>query len=327
MGKSAFTLLIVALAVLILLLILPYSMLFLISIYYLIGLSLSQAIAVGRITYLVILFLDLYILSGFKIVKEWERVPVLRLGKYIGLLGPGFIHIWRGFESYVMTIDLRTDGLSVRSEKTLTRDNVPIDVDAIIYWRVIDPEKAVLNITNYRDMVSYVSQTSLREVVGEFELDYIIAEREQIGKRLRELIDSKTEEWGVEVISVEMRDIQIPRELQDAMSRQAQAEREKRARVILASAENEAADQFLNAASKYEKNLVAMELRWMNILYELGISGKGNLIFVPSWMPEMKFRTLETMGLLKIRDMIEKQRESIDIGEKEEGKEEEEKKE
>ena len=320
MGKSAFILLTIALILLVFLLLIPYTGALIVYIYKTIGFSNTDAIILTFITYMVLFFIDFYTLSGFKIIKEWERVPVLRLGKYIGLLGPGFIHIWRGFESYVTTIDLRTTGLSVRSEKTLTKDNVPIDVDAVIYWRVIDPEKAVLNITSYSDMVSYVSQTTLREVIGEFELDYIIAGREKISKRLRELIDMKTEEWGVEVISVELRDIRIPDELQDAMSRQAQAEREKRARVILASAENEAADQFLEAAEKYEKKAVALELRWMNILYELGISGKGNLIFVPSWMPEMKFRPLQDMGILKIRDMVKENEEKEESMEKSKGK-------
>jgi len=283
------------------------------ALYYLAGLPMKEAMILGIATWTVIFLFDIYVLSGFRIVKEWERAPILRLGRYIGMLGPGFIHIWRGFESYQTIIDLRVNALQATSEQTMTKDNVPVDVDAIVYWKVIDPEKAILNVTDYDGMVAYVSQTSLREIIGEHELDVLIAEREKMGKRLREIIDAKTEEWGVQVISVEVRDIKIPPQLQDAMARQAQAERERRARVILASAEYQAAEQFIKAAEQYSKNRTALELRWMNILYELGISGKGNLIFVPSWMPEMRFEPLQTLGMLKLNN-YEKKKKNKKVG-------------
>jgi len=306
MGRSALLLMFFGIVILIWLLIFPYSILLLSAIFELIGFLPVEALILGLILWLVILSLDIYMLSGFKIIKEWERAAILKLGKYIGMLGPGLIHIWRGLESYASIIDLRVQAITATSEQTMTRDNVPVDVDAIVYWKVIDPEKAILNVSNYRDMVSYISQTSLREIIGEHELDVLIAEREKMGARLREIIDKKTEEWGVQIISVEVRDIKIPQDLQDAMARQAQAERERRARVILASAEYQAAEQFIKAAEMYGKNRLAVELRWMNILYELGVSGKGNLIFVPSWMPEMKFDTLQTLGMISLKKKQEK---------------------
>ena len=196
MGKSTFLILLISVTVLLLLLILPYSVLFLSSLYYFAGVPARQAFIFGAVTWAIILLFDVYVLSGFKIVKEWERAPILRLGRYIGMLGPGFIHIWRGFESYQTIIDLRINALQATSERTMTKDNVPVDVDAIVYWKVINPEKAILNVTDYDGMVSYVSQTSLREIIGEHELDVLIAEREKMGRRLREIIDSKTEERG-----------------------------------------------------------------------------------------------------------------------------------
>lgn len=268
-----------------------------------IGFPFDLALSLGTVIWILLFLFGLYVLVGFKVVSEWERAPILRLGKYIGMLGPGFMHVWRGLESIVTIIDLRVNAVTARSEETMTKDNVPVNVDAIIYWKVINPEMAILNVSKYLSMISYVSQTSLREIIGEHVLDELIAEREKLGQRLKDIIDTKTEEWGVQVISVEVRDIKIPAALQDAMARQAQAEREKRARVILASAEVEASDQFLEAARTYGRDPRAMELRWMNILYELGISGKGNLIFVPSYMPEMRFDNISGIGALGIKEM------------------------
>jgi len=302
MGNSALSLLFMDLLLFIILIIaIPTGLI--ISPFLLLGFPFPLATALGIITWLLLFFFGFYVAIGFKVVSEWERAPILRLGKYIGMLGPGFMHVWRGLESIVTVIDLRVNAVTARSEETMTKDNVPVNVDAIIYWKVINPEMAILNVSKYLSMISYVSQTSLREIIGEHVLDELIAEREKLGQRLKDIIDTKTEEWGVQVISVEVRDIKIPSALQDAMARQAQAEREKRARVILASAEVEASDQFLEAAKIYGQDPRAMELRWMNILYELGISGKGNLIFVPSYMPDMKFDNISGVGALGIKGL------------------------
>ena len=174
---------------------------------------------------------------------------------------------------------------SFRTEQTLTRDNVPVNVDAVMYFQPVDVQKSVLNAENYNTATQLASQTTLRETIGGVSFDDLLYEREKIGASARAIIDSKTEAWGVKVTAVEIRDIAIPPSLQEAMSRQAQAERERRARVTLAEAEFQAAQKMVDAANLYSQNPRAMELRWMNILYELGLQGRGTLMLVPTNMP------------------------------------------
>ena len=223
--------------------------------------------------------------SGIKILREWERAPVLTLGRYKGLKGPGMIYVAPFISKVPYVISTRLQVTSFRTEQTLTRDNVPVNVDAVMYFQPVDVEKAVLNAENYSVATQLASQTTLRETIGGVSFDDLLYEREKIGASARTIIDSKTENWGVKVTAVEIRDIAIPPSLQEAMSRQAQAERERRARVTLAEAEFQAAQKMVDAANLYSANPRAMELRWMNILYELGLQGRGTLMLIPTNMP------------------------------------------
>ncbi|MCD6514660.1 MAG: slipin family protein [Candidatus Asgardarchaeia archaeon] len=215
------------------------------------------------------LFILLFIVSGIRILKEWERVAILRLGKFLGVKGPGIIWIFPILDKVAARVSLRLNTYAFSTEQTLTNDNIPVTVDAVLYYRVIDAEKAILNVEDYEQATRLAAQTSLRETIGKVSLDELLSEREKIGHHLQEIIDAKTEEWGVKVTSVEIRDVVIPRELQDAIARQAQAERERRARVILAQAEVEASEKMREAAKIYEESDIAFHLRWMNILYEV----------------------------------------------------------
>ncbi|MCD6563352.1 MAG: slipin family protein [Thermoproteales archaeon] len=233
------------------------------------------------------LFIIVFFLSGIRIIKEWERAPILRLGRYIGLKGPGIIYVIPLIDRIPNKISLRIQTISFSSEQTLTKDNVPVNVDAVMYVKVIDPEKAILNIENYYQASLWAAQTTLREVIGRIELQELLSHREMVGQELRKIIDEKTEEWGIKVISVEVKDVIIPQILQDAMSRQAQAERERQARITLAKAEWQAAELMLKAAQLYEENKTALLLRWMNMIYEIGQQpGTNTLIFVPTNIPE-----------------------------------------
>jgi len=225
-----------------------------------------------------------YIISGIYIIREWERIPVLRLGRFQGIRGPGITFVWPIIETVPQKISLRITPYMFSAESTLTKDNIPVTVDAVVYYRVVDPEKAILNVEHYELATQYASQTSLREVIGMVELDELLAHREKIAKHLQEIIDEKTEHWGVKVTAVELRDIKIPKELQDAIALQAQAERERRARVTLAQAEVEAAQKMLEAAKTYTQNPIAFELRWMNILYEMGREN-NTLMLIPAKLP------------------------------------------
>ncbi|GAC1417595.1 MAG: hypothetical protein NVSMB53_16570 [Gemmatimonadaceae bacterium] len=224
-----------------------------------------------------------------KIAKQWERAVVLRLGKYTGLRGPGLFWITPFVETISIYIDQRVITTSFAAEETLTSDTVPVNVDAVLFWMVHDSEKAALEVQDYTQAVSWAAQTGLRDIIGRTSLSELLRGRERIEAELQTLIDQRSNPWGVTVQSVEMRDIVIPTSLQDAMSREAQASREKSARIILGQAEVEIAKLFFEAAKSYENNPTALHLRAMNILYE-GLKEKGALMLVPS-------TAVESMGL------------------------------
>lgn len=233
--------------------------------------------------------LGIYFLFAIKVVQQWEKVAVLRLGRYVGLRGPGLVHIVPVVETLSPYVDQRVRVANVTAESTLTRDTVPVNVDAIIFWLVWNPEKAILEVENYVDAITLSAQTGLRESIGRHELAQMITERETLGHELQRILDEKTTGWGITVQSVEIRDVKIPAGLEDAMSRQAQAERERQARIILGQAETEISDKFVLAAQAYAENPVALHLRAMNMLYE-AIKEKGSMVIVPS-------TAVETMGL------------------------------
>ncbi|MHA1883116.1 MAG: SPFH domain-containing protein [Candidatus Thorarchaeota archaeon] len=231
-------------------------------------------------------FLLMFVASGIKILKEWERVAILRLGKFKHIRGPGIIWITPMLDQVAMRVSLRLLTYAFKTERSLTKDNVPIVVDAVMYFRVIDVEKAILSVERYAVAVELAAQTTLRETIGKVTLDDLLSERDKIAEHLQELIDEKTEHWGVKVTAVEVRDVVIPTQLQDAMSREAQAERERRARITLAQAELEASEAMLKAAQTYEKSPAGMTLRTWNIMQE--ISKNANLIImVPASIPEV----------------------------------------
>lgn len=226
------------------------------------------------------------LLSGLKVINEWERIPVLRLGRYVGLRGPGIIYLIPFIDKAPVRVSTRLQTVSFRTEQTLTSDNVPVNVDAVMYDKPVDVEKAFLNVESYTDATNWAAQTTLREVIGKVDLNELLAERDKVGQNLRAIIDEKTEAWGIKVTSVEVKDVVIPRELQDAMSRQAQAERERMARVTLATAELQSAQKMIEAAKMYESSAGGLTLRWMNILYEIGQQqGTNTLMIIPANIP------------------------------------------
>jgi regulator of protease activity HflC (stomatin/prohibitin superfamily) len=224
-----------------------------------------------------------------RIAKQWERAVVLRLGEYVGLRGPGLFWVIPFIDSVNTWIDQRVITTSFDAEETLTSDTVPVNVDAVLFWIIYDPEKAALEVQDYKTAVSWAAQTALRDIIGRTPLTVLLQGREQIEAELQKLIDDRSNPWGVTVQSVEMRDVVIPTSLQDAMSRQAQASREKEARIILGQAEVEIAHLFDQASRSYERNPTALHLRAMNILYE-GLKEKGALMLVPS-------TAVESMGV------------------------------
>ena len=238
-----------------------------------------------------------FFLSGIRVLREWERMPVLRLGRYVGMRGPGIIYLIPIIDRAPLKISTRLDTIQFRTESTLTKDNVPVNVDSVLYMKPVDLEKAVLQVENYFQATQLASQTTLREVIGKVSLNELLAEREKVGAHLREIIDEKTEAWGIKATAVEVRDVIIPGNLQDAMSRQAQAERERMARVTLATAEFEASQKMIEAAKMYESSAEGLRLRWMNILYELGQQSQTNTIMlVPASMPEAGWPPIGTYG-------------------------------
>ena len=231
----------------------------------------------------------IYLLFAIKVAQQWEKVALMRLGKYVGLRGPGWFHVLPVFETISHHIDQRVRVHSVSAESTLTRDTVPVSVDAIVFWLVWNAEKSILEVENFIEAINLSAQTALRESIGRHELAQMITEREMMGHELQRILDEKTNPWGITVQSVEIRDVRIPQTLEDAMSRQAQAERERQARIILGQAETEISNSFVKAAAAYAENPVALHLRAMNMLYE-AIKERGSMVIVPS-------SAVETMGL------------------------------
>jgi regulator of protease activity HflC (stomatin/prohibitin superfamily) len=224
-----------------------------------------------------------------RIAQQWERAVVLRLGRYHGLRGPGLFWIVPLFDSVTTWIDQRTITTGFAAEQTLTSDTVPVNVDAVLFWMVHDAEKAALEVQDYTQAVSWAAQTALRDIIGRTALTDLLRGRERIESELQALIDQRSNPWGVTVQSVEMRDVVIPSALQDAMSREAQAAREKQARIILGEAELAIAQSFAEASKAYQDNPTALHLRAMNMLYE-GLKEKGALMLVPS-------SAVESMGM------------------------------
>jgi len=235
------------------------------------------------------LILGLLLSQAPKVARQWERAVVLRLGRYVGLRGPGLFWIIPFVDSISAWVDQRVITTSFAAEETLTSDTVPVNVDAVLFWMVYDPEKAALEVQNYPQAVSWAAQTALRDIIGRTSLTDLLRGRERIEEELQQLIDERSNPWGVTVQSVEMRDVIIPAALQDAMSREAQAAREKQARIILGQAEVEIAHSFETAARSYRDNPTALHLRAMNMLYE-GLKEKGALMLVPS-------SAVESMGM------------------------------
>lgn len=233
--------------------------------------------------------LGLYLLFSLKVAKQWERAVVLRFGRFEGLKGPGLFALVPVVDVISHLVDQRVRVSDVTAESALTRDTVPVNVDAIVFWTVWDAKKSILEVSDYVDAVLFGAQTALRESIGKHLLAEMITERDQLGKELQKILDEKTNPWGITVNSVEIRDVKIPPELEDAMSRQAQAERERQARIILGTAETEISERFVKAGDAYEGKPLALHLRAMNMLYE-ALKEKGSMVIVPS-------SAVETMGL------------------------------
>ena len=246
-----------------------------------------------------------------RVARQWERAVVLRLGRFIGLRGPGLFWVLPFVDAVTRTIDQRMITTGFAAEQTLTSDTVPVNVDAVLFWLVHDPEKAALEVQNYPVAVSWAAQTALRDIIGRTSLADLLRGREKIEQELQQLIDVRSTPWGVTVHSVEMRDIVIPSQLQDAMSREAQAAREKQARIILGEAEMEIARSFETASRVYQDNPTALHLRAMNMLYE-GLKEKGALMLVPS-------TAVESMGMGGLLGAAALRQQSLTGGSKDDG--------
>jgi regulator of protease activity HflC (stomatin/prohibitin superfamily) len=273
---------------------------------------------------ILVLIIAIFFLSGIRIYREWERAPYLQLGRFRGFKGPGIVYIMPIISKVPFVVSTRLQTQAFKSEQTLTKDNVPVSVDAIMYFQPFDLQKVVLNVENYILTTQLAAQTTIREVVGGVTLDELLAEREKVGSQARNIIDQKTESWGIKVTSVEIRDVIIPTALQEAMSRQAAAERERRARVTLAMAEYEAANKMIEAAALYEKSDYGLQLRWMNILYELGLQGRGTLMLIPTNLMSAGPNTtggvgsnLPPIGLVGINDAMTEKPKKPEVSNKE----------
>jgi regulator of protease activity HflC (stomatin/prohibitin superfamily) len=262
----------------------------------------TGAIWIGAISFLVALFVS----SAIKIADQWEKAIVLRLGRFDSLRGPGLFFIIPLVDTVAYWIDGRVITTTFTAEKTLTKDTVPVDVDAVLFWKVLDAKKAALEIAEYRNAINWASQTALRDVIGKTMLSEMLEGRDKMSEQLQKIIDDRTEPWGINVISVEVKDVLIPPSLEDAMSMQAQAERERQARVILGDSERQVAEKFGEAAKTYENNPTALHLRAMNMLYE-GLKTNSTIVIVPSSALEtmqlggLAGMTALTMGLNKER--------------------------
>jgi regulator of protease activity HflC (stomatin/prohibitin superfamily) len=271
------------------------------------GGNIPGGIAIGAVAFVVAAIVSFAV----KVADQWDRAVILRLGKFRDLKGPGLFFIIPIIDAIPYWIDTRVITASFKAEKTLTKDTVPVDVDAVLFWRVLDPKKAALDVADYKSAISWASQTALRDVIGKTILSDMLEGREKISKELQKIIDERTEPWGVNVISVEVKDVLIPSALEDAMSMQAQAERERQARVILGDSERQVAEKFGEAAKTYINNPVALHLRAMNMLYE-GLKENSTIVIVPSTVVEtmqlggMAGLTALTMGLGQERANKEK---------------------
>lgn len=235
----------------------------------------------GEVIAVVAFIVALLISSAIKIADPWDRAVQLRLGRFVSLRGPGLFFIIPILDTIPYWIDTRVITTTFKAEKTLTKDTVPVDVDAVLFWKVIDPEKAALQVADYKSAISWASQTALRDVIGKTMLSDMLEGREKISGDLQRIIDERTEPWGIRVNSVEVKDVLIPSGLENAMSMQAQAERERQARVILGDSEKQVAEKFGEAALTYANNPVALHLRAMNMLYE-GLKQNSTIVIVPS---------------------------------------------
>ncbi len=236
---------------------------------------------VSGLTLIIASIILLLLVSAMRIANQWDKAVVLRLGKFRGLKGPGFFMVVPILDHVDAYIDQRVRVTDFRAETTLTSDTVPVNVDAVIYWMIWDVEKAALEVQDYESAVSYIAQTGLRDIIGRHELADLLQNREKIGEELQKTLDEHTSPWGITVQTVGIKDIVIPQGLEDSMSKQAQAERERQARIILGTAETEIAEKFAAAADNYRDNPVALQLRGMNMLFE-GLKDKGSMVIVPS---------------------------------------------
>jgi len=242
--------------------------------------------------------------SSIQIADQWDKVVILRLGHFHALKGPGLFFIIPVIDTIPYWIDTRVITTGFKAEKTLTKDTVPVDVDAVLFWKVVDPKRAALDVADYQSAISWASQTALRDVIGKTMLSDMLEGRDKISNLLQKIIDQRTEPWGINVISVEVKDVLIPSGLENAMSMQAQAERERQARVILGDAERQIAEKFADAGKSYEGNPIAFHLRAMNMLYE-GLKENSTIVIVPSTAVEsmqlggLAGMTALTMGLGK----------------------------
>jgi regulator of protease activity HflC (stomatin/prohibitin superfamily) len=267
-----------------------------------------QTVWIGVIAFFVALFVSLAI----KVADQWDKAVILRLGKFRSLQGPGLFFIIPVIDSIAYWIDTRVITASFKAEKTLTKDTVPVDVDAVLFWKVLDPKKAALDVADYQSAISWASQTALRDVIGKTMLSDMLEGREKISNELQKIIDERTEPWGINVISVEVKDVLIPSALEDAMSMQAQAERERQARVILGDSERQVAEKFGEAAKTYANDPIALHLRAMNMLYE-GLKENATIVIVPSTAVEsmqlggLAGMTALTMGIGQERANKEKE--------------------
>ena len=260
---------------------------------FLLAIVLSSALyvlhAVGIITTLVILAACGLLSASIRIADQWEHAVVLRMGKFKGLKGPGLFFIWPIVDSVSAYVDQRVRVSVFKAEQTLTKDTVPVNVDAVVYWTVWDVEKAALEVQDYQEAIEHIAQTGLRDTIGKHELSTLLQERDKIAEDLQVLLDQNTSPWGITCQTVGIKDIAIPVDLAEAKSKEAQAERERRARVILGTAETEIAEKFAQASKEYTDNPVALHLRGMNMLFE-GLKEKGSMVIVPS-------SALDTMNL------------------------------
>jgi regulator of protease activity HflC (stomatin/prohibitin superfamily) len=263
----------------------------------------------------ILLVIVVLLAMAIKIANQWERAVVLFLGKFVGIRGPGLFIIVPFLSRVPYMIDLRVITTSFTAEQTLTKDTVPVNVDAVLFWQVIDVEKAALEVKDYKDSISLASQTALRDVIGKTILADMLTGREAIDNELQRLIGSRVSGWGIKILSVEIRDVVIPGALQDAMSMQAQAERERQARVILGDSERQIAEKFEQAAKSYEHNPTALHLRAMNMLYEGLKGGQSTIVIVPS--TALQTMTLgDTTGTIALAKTIaEKKKGPADPGE------------